>query len=331
VLIVTAEPSGDVLATGLAATLSDLRVACATGGPIPGTESVRVPRPASVMGLLDAVRALRQTRRALRQLAAWVQDRRPRLLVTVDGPSFTLRLSRALRPMPSIHVVAPQVWAWRPGRVDRLAQATDAVLCLLPFEPAWFAGRMRAVFVGHPAVDLAPEPTGPRPAWALLPGSRPAEVRRLGPTLREVARRLEVVDPTAGLLTVRAPGAPSLDVPNLQTVDRIEQLAGVRGAVAASGTVSLQLAALAVPQVVVARTDPWTWAVGREVVRTPWVALPNVLAGRCVVSEHVQHLDPAAIVRDLLHARAVPLPELHGAEAYGRMAAEIRARLRVAP
>ena len=113
--------------------------------------------------------------------------------------------------------------------------------------------------------------------------------------------------------------------------DRIEQLAGVRGAVAASGTVSLQLAALAVPQVVVARTDPWTWAVGREVVRTPWVALPNVLAGRCVVSEHVQHLDPAAIVRDLLHARAVPLPELHGAEAYGRMAAEIRARLRVAP
>ena len=64
-LIVTAEPSGDVLATGLAATLSDLRVACATGGPIPGTESVRVPRPASVMGLLDAVRALRQTRRAL--------------------------------------------------------------------------------------------------------------------------------------------------------------------------------------------------------------------------------------------------------------------------
>jgi lipid-A-disaccharide synthase len=233
--------------------------------------------------------------------------------------------------MPAVHVVAPQVWAWRPGRVEGLAAATDVVLCLLPFEPAWFEGRLRAVFVGHPAAALTPDPAGPRPAVALLPGSRPAEVRRLTPTLQGVAAVLRATTPQLHLLTVQAPSAPRLDVPGLVHLDRVEQLAGVRGAVAASGTVTLQLASLGIPQVVLARTDAISWAVGPSVVRTPWVALPNILAGRPVVSEHVQELDPAAIVRDLEHAGPAPLPELGGEEAFGRMADEVLARVAVAP
>jgi lipid-A-disaccharide synthase len=130
---------------------------------------------------------------------------------------------------------------------------------------------------------------------------------------------------------VQAPSAPRLDVPGLVHLDRVEQLAGVRGAVAASGTVTLQLASLGIPQVVLARTDAISWAVGPSVVRTPWVALPNILAGRPVVSEHVQELDPAAIVRDLEHAGPAPLPELGGEEAFGRMADEVLARVAVAP
>ncbi len=321
------------MAEGLVRALgaAGLHIACATGVTLAGTEAVCVPRPASVMGLLDAVRAVRQGQRALEELAAWARRRRPRVLVTIDGPSFTLRLSRALRPLPSVHVVAPQVWAWRPGRVDRMAAATDVVLCLLPFEPAWFEGRLRAVFVGHPATDLVPDPRGPRPAVALLPGSRPSEVRRLAPVLREIADRLRADTPGLGLLTVRAPSVPALDVPGLCTVERVEHLAGVAGAVAASGTVTLQLAALGIPQVVLARTDPLSWALGPSVVRTPWVALPNILAGRPVVAEHVQHLDPAAIVRDLGHAGPAPLPDLDGHHAYERMAEEVLARVVVAP
>ena len=105
----------------------------------------------------------------------------------------------------------------------------------------------------------------------------------------------------------------------------------MRGAVAASGTVTLQLAAMEVPQVVVARTDPWTWAIGRRLVRSPWVALPNLLAGERVVPEHLQHIDPKAVVDDLLSARAAPLPDLASAQAFGRMAEEVTARLDATP
>ncbi len=329
--MVTGERSGDLLARGLVAELlrrRPLRVHTATGEAVLGAHHLTVRRPGGVMGLLDGARAVAVQRGAQRWLVDHARAHRPRLLVTIDAPSFTLRLSRALRPLPAVHVVAPQVWAWRPGRATRLAEATDAVLCLLPFEPAWFAGQLRAVFVGHPAVDLHPRPQGPRPAVALLPGSRPGEVRRLAPVLRQVAARLREREPGLGLLTVRAPGVPRLD--GLTEVDDVTALAGVRGAVAASGTVTLQLMALGVPQVVVAATDPLSWALGPSLVRTPWVALPNVLAGAPVVAEHVQRLDPDAIVRDLGYARPLPAVDLCGSEAFARMADEVDARLRVA-
>src|SRR6185503_16641070 len=106
----------------------------------------------------------------------------PAVLVTIDSPDLLLALARAARRggVPAVHWVSPQVWAWRAGRIGRIAASTDTVLCLLPFEPALYAGRVRAVFVGHPAAAIVPAPTPPRgsPRIALCPGSRRNEVER---------------------------------------------------------------------------------------------------------------------------------------------------------
>ncbi|MEQ1500648.1 MAG: hypothetical protein ABMB14_00390 [Myxococcota bacterium] len=240
--------------------------------------------------------------------------------------------------MPVVQWVAPQVWAWRPGRVDVVARSVDAVLCLLPFEPAWFEGRVRALFVGHPAAAIRPgsAPAVGRPRIALCPGSRRSEVEALWPVLREVARRLRRVWPDVGFVAPRAPGVElgGLDV---AYVDRMADVAGCDAAVVASGTATLELAALDVPMVVVYRVHPLTAAIARRMLTIDAIALPNVLAGRRIVPEHVQDLDPDQIAADVVawvgRRGQVPralIASLCGATAIDAVADEVAAWLTAA-
>lgn len=291
------------------------------------------------MGLWEVLGALPRIARRFRQLRADLQTRSCDAVLTVDSPELTLRLGAVAKGLgrPVVHWVAPQVWAWRPGRVRRLSASVDTVLCLLPFEQTRLAPHVRAVFTGHPAATIRP---GARvrpgtPTFALLPGSRASELRRHWPVLREVARHLRRRHPSAGFVVPRAPTVPHEALGGLDAVlvDSVADTAGADAAVTASGTATLELAVLGVPMVVIYRVHPITYALARRLVSVPHVALPNLLAGRSVVPEYLQTLSPAAIARavDAVRGQRQLPPDvigaLAGARAVRRAADEVAAVL----
>jgi lipid-A-disaccharide synthase len=308
VLVAAAETSGDRLAAAIVRGLPPGTRVRALGGPAlraAGAEVVVDTGGSGVVGVVEALASLPHAARARRAAAAELA-RGPAACVTVDAPSLWLPVAARARAagVPAIHVVAPQVWAWRPGRVRRVAASVDLLVCLLPFEPPWFAGHVRAVFVGHPAADVVgrPAPAPGSPTIALCPGSRAHEVRALWPTLVAVAREVRRRRPEAGFVVPVAPGVevPLHEVPGAVAVDGIPACAGADAAVVASGTATLELAVLDVPQVVVYRVHPLTAAFARRALTLRHVALPNVLAGAALAPEHLQDLDPRRITDDVL-------------------------------
>jgi lipid-A-disaccharide synthase len=312
-LVAAAEPSADAIG---AAVVDALR----SRGRLPGLQVRGMGGPAlqraglvpevpvegtTAVGLLDGLKAARRGLRVVEGLASAAASWRPHLVLTLDAPSLTLRLGHRARRLgvPVVHVGAPQVWAWRPGRRRRLSDSVDELLCLLPFEPEWFAGHVLATFVGHPAAELPPAPADPRFTVALLPGSRRAEVRRLAPVMRDVARLLWRRRPDVGFVTTAPPGAAGLTGVAARRVGDVAAVGSATVALAASGTLTLQLASMGVPQVVIYRTDALSWAIGRRVVTVPHVALPNLVAGAEVVPERLQHLVASDLV-DLLMEQA---------------------------
>jgi lipid-A-disaccharide synthase len=282
--------------------------------PIGGSEGLGI---LGFVELIPRLRAVITARRALLRSVAGARG-----FVGFDGPDLLLGIACRARSLgvPAVHVVSPQVWAWRPGRVATVARSVDALACLFPFEPALYAGTgLRAVYTGHPLAVRS----GPRSPEAgvlgLLPGSRRSEIRRLWPVLRQVARRssarrfLVAVPPEA-----RPEWLDGLDWERAADVAEVARRA--ERAVVASGTATLEVAAHGCPQVVVAGVHPLTAWVARRLVRTPYVALPNVLAGAPVVAEHVQDLDPGRIVEDLHRARPVEVALRGGDEAAAAMA-----------
>jgi lipid-A-disaccharide synthase len=304
-----------------------------------GVEALARGEDAGGLGLVEVVRQIPSTARLLRTLGRAIDARAPSVVLTIDAPSLLLRLARQVRrpDRVNLHWVSPQLWAWRPGRVDAVAASVDAVLCLLPFEPALYAGRVRALFVGHPAVALPDAlPSQPAGSVALCPGSRPAEIAALWPVLREVARQIRARRPEARFVVPVAPSVERRALTGLDCafVSHLHELAGCEVAVTASGTATLELAALDVPMVVVYRVHPVTAAIARRWLTIEHVSLPNVLAGRPLVPEHLQELDPAAIAEDALRwwGRREQVPRalvesLQGPGAVERVADEVCAWL----
>ncbi|PQO22791.1 lipid-A-disaccharide synthase [Rhodobacteraceae bacterium WD3A24] len=323
--IVAGEPSGDALGAALMAGIRTLAPGVAfegVGGPLmraEGLESLYPMEELSVMGLAEALAAYPRLRRRLHQTAAAVARAAPDALLTIDSPDFCLRLarlSRRARPdLRTVHYVAPSVWAWRPGRAARMARVIDHVLALLPFEPPYMrAAGMTCDFVGHPVVTrpaagaeaaasfraahgIAPD----APLVLALPGSRRGEVARLAPrfgaALRQVATAcpgLRVVLPTvagvadlAGTLSAQWPGRPVVIDPRAEhgEEDKSAAFAAADAAVAASGTVSLELAAAAVPMVIAYDMAPLTWAMMVRMMRIDTVTLVNLVSETRAVPE----------------------------------------------
>jgi len=303
------------------------------------------------MGLIEVLPNIRRLARRLTETAADIAARRPEIVVTIDSPGFTLRLAERIRPLgiPVVHYVAPQIWAWRPGRVAKIRARVDRVLCLLPFEPVIFeAAGIPADFVGHPVLEsgvdagdagrfrathgLAPDAR----ILIVMPGSRRMEVKRLlpifGETLRRIADRVPGLVPVIPVspIVAEAVRAGSADWPSRPIL--IDTLAEKHDAFAAadaglikSGTSSLEMAVAGVPHLVAYRVNPITAAIVRRLVRVPFASLVNLLAERLVVPEYLQD---AATPDALAEGLAALLTDGAAAEAQRRGFAEVLARLR---
>ncbi|AXC50107.1 lipid-A-disaccharide synthase [Paracoccus suum] len=339
VFLIAAEPSGDRLGAALMKGLSELAPGTrfdGIGGPEMGALGLESRVPMSelaVMGLWEVLPRYRALKRRISQTAQAITEIRPDVLITIDAPDFGLRvarLARGVRPdLATVHYVAPSVWAWRPGRASRMAEVIDHVLALLPFEPPLMrAAGMSCDFTGHPVVAeprATPEEAaafraevGPGPLMLVLPGSRMGEVTRLGPRfaravelLREKNPRLSAVVPTVPHVAdaVRAMFPQARVVTDAQ--EKRAAFAAADLALAASGTVSLELAANDVPMVIGYDMAPLTrWIMGR-LIRTDTVTLVNLVSETRAVPEFlgracqpetlaaaVQRLlsDPAAVV-----------------------------------
>ncbi|MBP0463017.1 lipid-A-disaccharide synthase [Roseomonas sp. PWR1] len=337
VYIVAGEASGDVLGARLIAALRarrpDLEFA-AIGGPRmaeQGVPSLFDYRELALMGLLEVLPKIFRLKRLLTDAAADVATRRPAVLVTIDSPGFTLRLAEMVKPIgiPIVHYVAPQVWAWRPGRVMKLRRKVDRILCLLPFEPIFFeAAGIPVTFVGHPVLESGADQGDAarfRAAHGLtdadrpiivMPGSRRMEASRLlpvfGAALRIAAARLPGLRPVLPVAPIVAeavraaardwPAAPILVDGLAAKHDAFAAVAASGGAgLIKSGTSSLEMAMAGIPHVVAYRVNPITAAIVRRLVKVPHASLVNLLAEREVVPERLQEdCTPEALAEALL-------------------------------
>lgn len=335
IYLLAGEASGDVLGARLMAAIGRLRPGAefaGVGGPRMeerGLHSLHPMADLAVMGLVEVLPRIRTIRRRFHQTLADLEARRPDVLVTIDAPGYNRHvLKKAARMgIKRVHYVAPQVWAWRENRVRKYPGLWDKLLCLLPFEPAWFGSRgVAAEFVGHPVLesgagsgDAARFRTrhglGNERLLILMPGSRRSEVPRLlpvfGRTLALLARsapKLRPVLPVSALVadTVRKAAAswPVQPIVVTELQDKHDAYAAADAALTKSGTSTLELALAGAPMAVTYRVNPVSAAFARRMIRVPHVAMVNLLAGREVVPELLQEdCTPeklAATVLDLL-------------------------------
>lgn len=313
--LIAGEPSGDRLGAALMAGLKTLAPVefAGVGGPLmqaEGMESLFPMEELSVMGIAEVLPKYFPLKRRIRQAAEAVLASGAEALITIDSPDFCLRVAalvKVARPdFRTIHYVAPSVWAWRPGRAAKMARVIDHVLALLPFEPPYMtAAGMTCDFVGHPVVaePLASAEekaafAGQGPLLLALPGSRKGEVTRLAPVFGEVVARLKTRHPDlrVALPTVRGVAGLVRELTAGWAVapEIIEDPAGKRGAfaaadvaLAASGTVSLELAANGCPMVVAYDMHPLTLWLMRRAARIDTVTLVNLVSETRVVPEFI--------------------------------------------
>ncbi len=318
VLVSAGEASGDLYGAGivhaLKARIPDIRFfGCA--GPLmqrAGVEPVVDSASLSVVGLVEVVRHIPRIYGEYRKIQRAAAERRPDLAILTDSPDFHLPLAGKLRRLgvPVIYLVAPQVWAWRKGRLKTLRRNVNRLLCIFPFEEKFFRDNgVPVTYLGHPlAWSIRPSQSreeffernripAHRPLVALLPGSRAGEIHRHLPALLDCVRRMEQSqrDATYVLASNSVPGrraeleaalggAP-VRVLEGQTWD---VLAYGDLALAASGTVTVEAALLGIPMVTYYRVTGLSWLLGRFLVDVPFYSMVNLIAGRKIVPELMQ-------------------------------------------
>jgi lipid-A-disaccharide synthase len=267
-----------------------------------------------VIGVAEVIRHYGEIRRALRQMKRLVKDERPDLLVCVDYKEFNFQLAKYAKSIgvKVLFYVSPQVWAWRPGRVKKYGKAIDHMAVIFPFEqPFYESYRIPVTYVGHPlAGKVAPSADKAtlmrefgldphRPVIGLLPGSRTNEIKRLLPVIRDAAALLAVRYPDAQFVLSQA---ATIDDSALDAVlascpveiRRIKArnhdvLACCDAAVTVSGTATLEVALSRVPMLIIYKVAPLTYWLGRWLINIPFIGMPNIMAGRSIVRELIQH------------------------------------------
>lgn len=320
-MIITGEASGDMHGANLIRAMQEeapgLRV-CGMGGPeliACGMEILYDAARLSVVGLLEVFSHLGDIRAAMAVLEARLTSERPDLLILIDLPDFNLMMAKRAKKLgvPVFYYISPQVWAWRSGRVKKIKRLVDRMAVILPFEQEFYRQRgMEVDFVGHPLLDTVKTTTsrrefldrlgiksGSRPVIGILPGSRVGEVRTMLPIFLAAARLLaaEVGSPVCllpvaaalddELLAASGLAGCDLEVHAIRE-DRYDLMAACDVVMAASGTVTLELAILGVPMVVSYRVSPLTHFLGRWLIKVKYASLVNLVAGERIVPELMQ-------------------------------------------
>jgi len=336
--IIAGEASGDALAlrflAALRERLGDRPIElCGVGDhglPEAGLKSLFPQADIAVMGFGPVIARLPLLLRRMEDAARGIAAFQPDLLLTVDSPDFCLRVAKKVRArapsVPIVHWVCPSVWAWRSGRARRMVPHVDRILALLPFEPAALA-RLHGpetVYVGHPLVErlaeMRPDAEDQRrrddierPAVLVLPGSRRSEIHHLMPVFGEAVAKVAATLPGARfvlpavqrLQPMIAEAAAHWPVKPEIVIGEAAKLAAfreARAALAASGTVTLELALSQVPTVAAYRGANWEAFLARRLVKLPSVILPNLILGRSVVPEFIQDEASAEVLSSHLLA-----------------------------
>ena len=332
VFLSAGEPSGDFLGSqlmkALKVQLGDDVTFMGVGGTLMAAEGLSSLFPIeelSIMGLAEVIPHIWRIRRRIQETVTAIMRERPHIVITIDAPGFNFRVGKALKKriksIPLAHYAAPSVWAWRPGRARAIAQFLDHLLVLFPFEPPYFLKEgLVTHFVGHPVVELglgkADDPSfrarhkipAAAPILTLLPGSRRGEISRLLPVFQETVLRLQQKHPD---LHVVIPTLPHLKdqilkqftLPATLVTTSLEKFAAYResrAALAASGTVSLELAVAGLPMVIAYKVNPITHFLLRRLVKVKYACLINLLLNKEVVPERLQHdCTPEKLFTDL--------------------------------
>lgn len=340
-VIITGEASGDALALRFLAALRQrlgdrpLELAGVGGQALidQGLTPFFPQADIAVMGFGPVLARLPLLLRRMNDAARGVVEFKPDLLLTIDAPDFTLRVAQKVRKrapaIPIVHWVCPSVWAWRSGRARRMAPHVDRILALLPFEPAALERLHgpKTIYTGHPLVErlaeLRPDADeaarradAAAPDILILPGSRRSEINHLMPIFGGAVARIAEAAPGARFLLpavthlrgLIAEQASSWAV-QPQLVDgeagKLSAFRTARAALAASGTVTLELALAQVPTVAAYRGANWEAAIARRLIKLPSVILANLIVGRSLVPEFIQENATAeALSRELLNVLA---------------------------
>ena len=336
-LISAGEASGDMYAARLARALrerADVRM-FGMGGPqmrAAGVEIVVDYAEVTLVGLLEVVQKMPALNRAWRRLLGETRRRKPQLAILTDFPGFHLHLSRALKRqrVRNVYFVCPQFWAWRPRRVNLVRRRFERGLCIFPFEVDFYTKHgVKVDWIGHPLVDQVRANLSraefahqhgldaAKPIIALLPGSRPGELSQHMPVLMEAAAQLYAASSDRQFVLALASGlTPSQVEPHLRANaplkiianDTYNVLAAADVAIVSSGTATVETALIDAPMVVIYSVAPLTAAIARRLVRTPYFAMVNLIAGKKIVPELIQDdFTPRNVANEV--ERLLNLPE----------------------
>lgn len=331
VMLVAGEASGDLHGSNLVRAARELAPDLSfygVGGPRleqAGMDLMFDLEHMSLMGLTEVFSGLARTLSILRRLKRSLKNDRPDGLVLIDYPDFNLLLAKAAQEaqIPVFYYICPQIWAWRRGRVRKMARLADRRVIVFPFEKEFYESRgTEADFVGHPLLDIMDPPRpkaeakaelglDPDRTWLLLmPGSRRHVVRELLPIMLGAVRILRQSRPDLGLVLARAETlSPDFLAPwlengpeGLKVVEgnshRLQNAADL--ALVASGTSTLETALMLTPMVVIYRLSHLSYQLGKLLVRVDHVAMANLIAGRRLVPELIQHeAGPVRIATEL--------------------------------
>ena len=335
IALVAGEQSGDILGAGLMQALQQQSTRftfCGIGGSrmqALGLQSLAPMEALSVMGLVEPLKHLPELLRIRRGLFQHFSQHPPAVFIGIDAPDFNLGLEQRLRQtgITTVHYVSPSVWAWRRWRIKKIARSVDLMLTLFPFEARFYEQAGIPVrCVGHPLADQIPlqaDRDAARQALAcdtattlvaLLPGSRSSEVERLAPLFLQTAQQL--IQRHSGVQFIIPAATPALAQrlralltdPALAAVTRLVDgqahtvMAAADAVLLASGTATLEAMLLKRPMVVAYRTAPLTAWLAQRLVKAPYFALPNLLAGERLVAEFFQEQATADALTEALLA-----------------------------
>jgi len=319
IVVVTGEASGDAHAGRMIGELKQLRPDIKVRGiggdnmRAAGTEIMVDFSELAVMGIVEVLRRYRRIKNIFNQLLVDLKANKPDLLVLVDYPGFNLKLAKQAKKLgiPILYYISPKVWAWRAGRVKTIKQYVDKMAVLFPFEvPIYQDAGVPVTCVGHPLVDAVQNTLTTKQAKikmglklnrrviGLFPGSRRSEIDNLLPIMLNAAQVIQQKNPNVDVVLPLAPGIDEVYLNKILATSPVpvkvvssnfyDLTAACDAIVAASGTVTLEIALLGVPHFIAYRVSPISYQILRRLVKIPYVGLCNIVTGKPVILELLQ-------------------------------------------